>query len=92
MGIPKKGSRKVEVNGRAYWFLVKETNVPDHRDQKELSVTVQEDAPRPGNVLQFRAAYGFPVTPELVAGTIRHAIEKGWQPSKRGSAFMLEAR
>jgi len=89
MGIPKKGSRIVNVGGRIFRFLVKETHVPDHRDQKELSVTVQEDVPKPGNVLQFRAWYGVPVTSNSVARMIRRAIKRGWEPAKRGGAFVL---
>jgi hypothetical protein len=89
MGIPRKGSRSVEVDGQKFRFLVKETHIPDHKDQKELSVTVQEDADRPGRVLQFRLPYGFPVSPEWMKGTVREALKAGWDPKSKGSAFAL---
>jgi hypothetical protein len=89
MGIPRKGSRKVEVGGKTYLYLIKETNIEDHHDQWELTVTVQEDAPKPGRVLQFKEDYGFPVTKGRVAEVIEHALKKGWKPSERGVAVQL---
>lgn len=68
---------------------MKETHVPEEYDQKELAVTVQEDAEKPGNVLQFRAPYGHPVTRDVIADHVRLAISRGWKPEKRGSAFDL---
>lgn len=89
MGIPKKGSRSLEVDGKKYRYLIKETHIPDHRDQKELIVTVQEDTPKPGRVLQFKETYGFPVTKGHVGEAIREAIKIGWNPSERGVPFPL---
>jgi len=89
MGIPRKGSRLVDVDGQKFCFLVKQTFIPGHKDQKELSVTAQEDADRPGRVLQFRLPYGYPVTPETVREFIRMALEEGWRPSERGGAYEL---
>ncbi len=89
MGIPVKGSRTTEVDGRVFRYLVKETHVLEHADQKELSVTIQEDVEDPGNVLQFRAGYGSPVSPGYIALAVRHAFALGWVPSKRGAPFTL---
>jgi hypothetical protein len=89
MGIPRKGSRRTEVDGKPYRFLVKETHIPDHHDQKELVVVVQEEAEKPGNVLRFRYPYGAPVTPETIAVAVRQGLGLGWNPSARGSAFEL---
>lgn len=89
MGIPKKKSRVVNVDGRSYRFIVKETHIPDHKDQKELSITVQEDVKKPGRVFQFRAGYAVIITPRLVQAMIVKAIEAGWKPGVRGAAFKM---
>jgi hypothetical protein len=89
MSIPHKGSRLVDVDGKPYRFLVKETHVPDHHDQKELSVTIQEEADKPGRPLQFRWPYGHAVTPEDVRTAVRDAVKKGWDPASRGGVFLL---
>jgi hypothetical protein len=87
VGIPRKGSRSLDVDGRKFRFLVKETHVPDHKDQKELAITVQEDADKPGRVCQLRLPYGFPVSPEWMRETVRMAMKDGWNPSDRGGPF-----
>lgn len=89
MGIPRKKSRRVDVDGKPFRYLVKETHIAGHRDQKELSVTVQEDVEEPGNVLQWRWPYGCGVTAEDVRAGVRTAIQQGWVPSARGPAFSL---
>lgn len=91
MGIPKKKSRPVDVDGQLFRFMVKEVHIPDHSDQPELSVTVQEDHERPGCILQFRLPYGFPVGPEGVRNVVRQAKKAGWDPHARGGPFNLEA-
>lgn len=88
MGIPKKGSRRIEVEGKHYRYLIKETNIDGHKDQKELSVTIQENVDKPGNVLQFRAGYGCAILKPDVALNIRSALKTGWNPSARGSAIV----
>ena len=87
MGIPRKGSRTVEIDGQDYVFIVREKNIEDHTDQWELQVTVQRDEERPGRVLQFTEGYGFAVTPEYIRTTVRDAIKAGWEPGSRGAAF-----
>lgn len=89
MGIPKKSSRRVEVDGRPFRFIVKEVRIDGHRDQKEIQVTVQEETERPGRPLQFRLGFGTMVTSNLVGGVIRQAYVQGWAPASRGKAFDL---
>lgn len=89
MGIPKKSSRRVEVDGRPFRFLVKEVSIPNAHNQKEIQVTVQEDTARPGRPLQFRLGFGTMVTSNLVGGVIRQAYVQGWAPASRGKAFDL---
>lgn len=89
MGISRRKSRPVTFAGLSYRFLVKQVRIPDEPDQAELCVTVQLDEPRPGKVLQFRLPYGFPVGPPGVQAVIAQALQAGWQPSSRGSPFVL---
>lgn len=91
MGIPKKKSRTLEVDGWVMRFLVKETHIEDHPDQKELRVVVQEDIEKPGRVLKFKAPYGHPMTKDFIKEVVREAITKGWDPKSRGGAFIFEA-
>jgi len=88
MGIPKKGSRRIEVGGKFYRYLIKETHIDGHKDQKELSVTIQENVDKPGNVLQFRAGYGVAILKPDIALNIRSALKTGWNPNARGAAVV----
>lgn len=89
MGIPRKGSRKVTIEGKPFLYLVKETHIPEEPDQKEISVTVQEDVAKPGRILQFRVGYGSSVTGFMVQHVVKQAFAQGWDPSERGRGFQL---
>ena len=89
VGIPKKKSRSVEVDGVPFRFMVSQVTIPDHADQFELSVTVQEEHERPGGVLQFRLPYGFPVGPASIRNVVRQAKKAGWDTRSR-KRFTLE--
>ena len=91
MGIPRKRSRKLELTGgRKFIFLVKETTMGEDLDQKELSITVQEDAKKPGRCLQFKYPYGVEVTPSCVALIVNEALSNGWDPTERGGVFSYD--
>jgi len=94
MGIPRKGSRAFSYQHKdgefqAFRYLVKETHIDDHKDQKELSITIQEETQKPGNVLQCRWPYGHQVTATVISKLIEDGIKAGWDPSKRGPAVVL---
>jgi hypothetical protein len=89
MGIPRKGSRSVETDGKQYVYLVKETTIPDHADQKAITVVIQEDVEKPGRVLRASYFYGNSITPTLIQGLIREGRALGWHPADRGGAFNL---
>lgn len=91
MGIPKKGSRKIDVDGKGFRFLVREKKIPDFEDLK-LSVTVQEEADKPGRCFQFDWPHGHFVTPEDVKVAVRDAMKAGWDPWSRGGVFTLLER
>lgn len=82
MGLAKRGSRKIEVDGRVFrWVLSPDSG---------YAVVVVEQYDEPGQRLEAYTKYGStvglsrPVTPRSVAGVIRLAIVKGWQPTARG--------
>lgn len=89
MSIPRKRSRKFDLDGRKFIYIVKETTIPGHPDQKEISVTVQEDVDHPRRVMQFRAGFGVEITPSLMKLAIQTALNRGWNPSERGGGFIL---
>jgi hypothetical protein len=99
MGIPRKGSRKVNVDGKEFRYLIRQDGPvvenadpsydykPRHRTY--ILVTVQEDVEKPGNILQWRWPYGASVYPEDIRSAVRLAMERGWKPSDRGPTFVL---
>ena len=57
MGMPRKRSRKVEVDGVTYLWRVRDGHNPDnhyfYNSGSYLWLTVQRDEERPGRVVQF---------------------------------------
>lgn len=88
MGIPKKGSRTVEVEGRNYRYILKETHVLNKPKELTVTLTVQEDVERPGRVFQAVFAYGEEVSPKMVREVVQSARQAGWDPAAKGAAFM----
>lgn len=100
MAIRRTGSRELVVDGRAYLWRVR----PKPTDMQGLAqsglvvavqlasggclLAVQLRRARPDN---WMAAESVVVTPRDVAGFIRVAIERGWQPSEDGGTFVLSA-
>lgn len=80
--MPKKGTRKIQVDGRPYRYVFK--NVSD-----ETTLTVQEDAETTGRVLQVNFKRDNAMTPAQVADYVRFAKTKGWDPSESGKAFRI---
>jgi len=91
MGIPRKGSRTVEAGGKRYVFLVKETTIPDHPDQKSLRVVVQEESEKPGRVLRAHYFFKTSISADRVKALIQEGRSLGWNPSERGVAFDMPA-
>lgn len=85
MTIPKKGTRKITVDGVVYRWIVS----PD--DEPGLGIVV-ECAEFPGEKLITWVEHGNVISPWLVRKTILHALSKGWQPKKpgQGIGFRLE--
>jgi hypothetical protein len=77
MGIPRKASRGIEINGRTYRWMAR----LDKLDPSKSILTVQEDVDRPGKPKQF-TVYGT-VTPSDVTRIVQGAIKSGWDPTSR---------
>lgn len=95
MGIPKKKSRRIEVDGRAFrWLMRPGCHCYEDCDKTHgATVTFQADEERPGRVCQTFLTWSYPdgsVTPEIIRQVIRKALKVGWNPSERGNAFQLE--
>ncbi|WP_214416276.1 hypothetical protein [Sphaerisporangium fuscum] len=99
MGRPRKGSRRIVVDGAVFrWRVPRRPRYRQGDDRMPLTFTV-ERAEEPGSVLVVSLPCARPdnqvgertiaVRPLLVAGCVRRAVEQGWDPGRRGSAFPL---
>ena len=99
MSIPKKGARKIIVDGKPFIWLIRRqaTNMQADYGCGNLHVAVQH-AQEPGSVLviiTYRPnPQGLtptnevkPVTPSDAAQWIRQAVQLGWQPQLPGITF-----
>ncbi|MEV8633776.1 hypothetical protein AB0395_19165 [Streptosporangium sp. NPDC051023] len=99
MAIPKKGSRLITVDGVTYrWRIRRKPTYCQANSWGPLTFAV-ESADGPGRVLLVALPCSRPdawlgeramaVRPALVAGSMRMALERGWDPRQAGSAFTL---
>ncbi|MEU4702188.1 hypothetical protein [Nonomuraea dietziae] len=99
MAMPTKGSRPISVDGTAFrWRIRYKPTSCEGNGWSPLTITI-ERTEEPGRVLVVSLPCARPdnwhgertiaVRPALVAGCIRRAIEQGWNPGQRGSAFTL---
>ncbi|GGZ98068.1 hypothetical protein GCM10010371_67220 [Streptomyces subrutilus] len=100
MTLPKKGSRRIVVNGVAYRWRVRRrptydqgmswsplTYAVEQADAPGTTLMVRTDRPHPGN---WMSELTFPVLPSSVAAAVQAAREKGWTPEAPGSPFLLD--
>jgi hypothetical protein len=102
VAIPKKGSRPITVDGQEYrWFVRRKPTDCGGSGSTPLTVAVSSDVPRSSSLVATFAtnrpdAWRFPgstaVTPGDIAELIRLAIQRGWDPTKPGSAFKIDVR
>lgn len=82
MAIPKKGSRKIIVDGKPFRYMFTKVSYGT------TTLTVQENAPKAGCVMQFQfEGRDNSITPKDVIDLISRAKEKGWNPSEKGGVF-----
>jgi len=99
MSLTQKGSRRIVVEGVAYRWVMRQKPTYGQgltwgplsfaveleiAGQSTLVVTL--DAPRADN---WVGVQGFAVTPSWVALAIKQALERGWKPQDKGSAYAL---
>ncbi|MEU8380346.1 hypothetical protein [Streptosporangium sp. NPDC048865] len=100
MAIPKKGSRLIGVDGTAYrWRIRHRPTYSQGNGWGPLTYAV-EPAEGRGRVLLVKLPCSRPdawlgertttVGPALVAATVRGALDRGWDPSQTGSAFVFD--
>ncbi|MEG3940859.1 MULTISPECIES: hypothetical protein [unclassified Microcoleus] len=102
MSIPKKGTRKIIVDGEPFVWLIRRQAANMQAESGNLHVAV-EHADRSGSVLVIitdRAhSQGWnpttnctfmPVRPSDVAQWIRQAVQLGWQPMRSGITFQVQ--
>ncbi|MEG3970629.1 hypothetical protein QUA00_23850 [Microcoleus sp. T2B6] len=96
MSIPKKGTRKIIVDGEPFIWLIRRQATYTQEYCGNLHVAI-EHAQKPGSVLViitdrphpqcWRTNEVRPVTPCDAAQWIRQAVQLGWQPQLPGITF-----
>ncbi|MEU7169147.1 hypothetical protein AB0A70_31595 [Streptomyces morookaense] len=100
MALPRKGSRRIVVDGVTYRWTVRGrptydqglcwsplTFAVEHADSPGTTLVVRTGRPHPGNWMGQPTE---PVLPSAVADAIRTARRKGWTPEAPGSPFLLD--
>jgi len=93
MGLAKKGSRVIDVNGIDYrWALSPDSGynvlIAQHAQANgaKLTVYITPDA----NALTPAGNTQMPITPSIVAGLITQALELGWPSTERTHDYICE--
>ena len=90
MGIPKKGSRKITVDGDNFIWLIRRKQTYSQIDfGMGLNIAV-EHAEESGSklvILTDKINKVQSVTPVEVSSLINQAIKAGWEPKKSGKPF-----
>lgn len=98
MAIPKKGTRKINIDASQYRWLIrkKTTYTQSVYGSGKLSVAV-ELADEPGTTLyiytdrphphDIKTEKVIPILPSDVSNWINQALALGWEPSKKGKPF-----
>lgn len=103
MALPKRGARRIVVDGVPYRWRVSKDLVPDQtplRTAIELVnqpgtslVVMANDRPHPQDVRTFQDTRNVvPITALDVSRWIAAALRLGWMPASKGSPFLLRAR
>ncbi|MCY1010897.1 hypothetical protein OV079_36100 [Nannocystis pusilla] len=102
MSVPKRGARRIVVDGVEYSWRLRRRPTPDQRSGRTpllLAVAargvdgpamlVRLHRPHPGNEVGLASAA---VTPREVAELVREGLRAGWQPARPGAQFILAPR
>ena len=93
MSIPKKKSRVVSVSDKEYRYVIKTSRIIL---DKVPTLIVQENCDNPGQpfMLPLERVYihhnstNFGIGPGDIVKIIQEVIKAGWDPSKKGAAFV----
>ena len=99
MGIPKKGARKITVDGENFIWLIRRKatysqtafgmglNIAvEHAEESGSKLVILTDKPHSKD---WRINKAQSVTPIEVSSWINQAIKAGWEPKKSGKPFEL---
>lgn len=99
MAIPRKGSRRLTVDGVAYrWRIRQRPTYMQGAFGHTLNLAVElADDPQCTLIVELAQAHpcnwlgdpAVPVKPSQVTDHIRNALDSGWQPENQGDAFRL---
>jgi hypothetical protein len=95
MSLPKKNSRAIKIGDKGYRYLIKSGRTSD--GEPTANLFVQEDCDKPGNPLSVSLfnimindmSSNLGIGPGDVVQIIQRSIDNGWNPSKKGPAFVL---
>lgn len=98
MGMPRKGSRKITVDGRRFLWRLGGTRRLIDEAPGAVTLTFQEDTENPGRVAQVSAVVKVPKTedwealkasikPRDASLALGACLTHGWDPRERGSAW-----
>ena len=100
MAIPKRGSRKITVDGTEYrWSIRRKPSYGQAIEESGLTAAVELfDNPGATLVLTFPSNRpdswitpgGPSITPSIMARCIRRSIENGWDAAAPGATFNME--
>ncbi|SHE58004.1 hypothetical protein [Streptoalloteichus hindustanus] len=100
MALPRKGSRRIVVDGVVYRRRLRGRPTYDQGSGMSPCTYAVEDGERPGTTLvvttnqvhpsNWVGGVAVPVRPADVADSIRAALARGWTPTKHGSPFLLD--
>lgn len=96
MTIPRKGLRRIEVNGKNYeWTIRKKPTYSQATFPTEMTLIVELSDVHPQNTLKVNLGISRPdnwilthqtsVTPKVVSKIIVAALQKGWEPHSAGT-------
>ncbi|QLE70533.1 hypothetical protein FGW37_01960 [Streptomyces rectiverticillatus] len=100
MALPRKGSRRIVVDGVAYRWRVRRrvtygqgmgwsllAYAVEHAESPGTTLVVRTGRPHPGNWIRRPAP---PVLPAHVSAAVRAARARGWTPEAPGPPFLLD--
>ena len=100
MAIPKKGTRRIVVDGARYrWYVRRRPTLGQAIAESNLTLAVEKEGERRGSVLVVDLAQPHPsnvvgeppvaVLPADVARCIQAALRLGWRPDAPGKPFLM---